>query len=224
MRCIIIDDEPAARSVLEQYLADTPELELVASCKNALEARKVIKNTKPDLLFLDINMPRLSGIDFLKSLSRSPKVILTTAYSDYALDGYELDVVDYLLKPFSFERFLKAVDKAWNKQEASGQAEQVVSIRADGKLYRVKVSEIVFTESKGDYITVHTTEKRLTFNQTLKDFYDQLPESMFSRVHKSYIVSLSKIDYLEGNTIKIGSHSIPVGKAYKEVFMKKYTS
>lgn len=224
MRCVIIDDEPAARSVLEQYLTDTPELELVTSCKNALEARKVIKEKEPDLLFLDINMPRLSGIDFLKSLNRPPKVILTTAYSEYALEGYELDVVDYLLKPFSFERFLKAVDKAWNKQKESEPAEQVVTIKADGKLYRVGVSEIVFAESKGDYITVHTQEKRLTFNQTLKDFYEQLPESMFSRVHKSYIVSLSNIEYLEGNLIKLGEHSIPVGKAYKEAFMEKYTS
>ncbi|WP_421773346.1 LytR/AlgR family response regulator transcription factor [Gracilimonas sp.] len=224
MRCIIIDDEPAARSVLEQYLADTPELKLVASCKNALEARKVIKDRDPDLLFLDINMPRLSGIDFLKSLNRPPKVILTTAYSEYALEGYELDVVDYLLKPFSFERFLKAVDKAWNKEKESETAEQVVTIKADGKLYRIGVSEIVFAESKGDYITVHTKEKKLTFNQTLKDFYRQLPELLFSRVHKSYVVSLSRIEYLEGNIIKTGSHSIPVGKAYKEAFMKKYTS
>ena len=111
MRCVIIDDEPAARSVLEQYIADTPELELAESCKNALEARKVIKELDVDLLFLDVNMPRLSGIQFLKTLNNAPRVILTTAYSEYALEGYELDVVDYLLKPFSFERFLKAVDK-----------------------------------------------------------------------------------------------------------------
>ncbi|MGN8225517.1 LytR/AlgR family response regulator transcription factor [Gracilimonas sp. BCB1] len=224
MRCVIIDDEPAARSVLEQYIADTPELELTASFKNALEARIVVKEKEVDLLFLDVNMPRLSGIEFLKTLNNAPQVILTTAYSEYALEGYELDVVDYLLKPFSFERFLKAIDKAWGKQEAGEPTEQVVTIKADGKLYRIGVSEIMFAESKGDYITVYTKERRLTFNQTLKDFCNQLPEPMFSRVHKSYIVSLSSIEYLEGNLIKLGEHSIPVGKAYKEAFMGKYTS
>ncbi|WP_428235736.1 LytR/AlgR family response regulator transcription factor [Gracilimonas sp.] len=222
MRCVIIDDEPAARSVLEQYIADTPELELTESCKNALEARKVVKEKDVDLLFLDVNMPRLSGIEFLKTLSNAPRVILTTAYSEYALEGYELDVVDYLLKPFSFERFLKAVDKAWDKTEASQAADQVITIKADGKLYRVGVNEIMFAESQGDYITVHTKEKKLTFNQTLKDFYSQLPESLFSRVHKSYVVSLAKIEYLEGNLIKLGNHSLPVGKAYKEAFLEKY--
>lgn len=222
MRCVIIDDEPAARSVLEQYIADTPELELTESCKNALEARKVVKEKEVDLLFLDVNMPRLSGIEFLKTLNNAPQVILTTAYSEYALEGYELDVVDYLLKPFSFERFLKAVDKAWDKTEASQAADQVITIKADGKLYRVGVNEIMFAESQGDYITVHTKEKKLTFNQTLKDFYSQLPESLFSRVHKSYVVALPKIEYLEGNLIKLGNHSLPVGKAYKEAFLEKY--
>ncbi|MCP9291200.1 LytR/AlgR family response regulator transcription factor [Gracilimonas sediminicola] len=224
MRCVIIDDEPAARSVLEQYIADTPELQLTESCKNALEARKVVKEKDVDLLFLDVNMPRLSGIEFLKTLNNAPRVILTTAYSEYALEGYELDVVDYLLKPFSFERFLKAVDKAWDKTEASQAADQVITIKADGKLYRVGVNDIMFAESQGDYITVHTKEKKLTFNQTLKDFYSQLPESLFSRVHKSYVVALAKIDYLEGNLIKLGNHSLPVGKAYKEAFLEKYTA
>ncbi|WP_290964274.1 LytTR family DNA-binding domain-containing protein [Gracilimonas sp.] len=222
MRCVIIDDEPAARSVLEQYIADTPELQLTESCKNALEARKVVKEKEVDLLFLDVNMPRLSGIEFLKTLNNAPRVILTTAYSEYALEGYELDVVDYLLKPFSFERFLKAVDKAWDKTEISQAAGQVITIKADGKLYRVGVNDIMFAESQGDYITVHTNEKKLTFNQTLKDFYSQLPESLFSRVHKSYVVSLSKIEYLEGSLIKLGNHSLPVGKAYKEAFLEKY--
>lgn len=222
MRCVIIDDEPAARSVLEQYIADTPELELAESCKNALEARKVIKELDVDLLFLDVNMPRLSGIQFLKTLNNAPRVILTTAYSEYALEGYELDVVDYLLKPFSFERFLKAVDKVWDKTEAAQTAEQIVRIKANGKLYRIGVNEIVFAESKGDYITVHTKKRKLTFNQTLKDFYSQLPESLFSRVHKSYVVSLSKIEYLEGNLIESGNYSLPVGKAYKKAFLKKY--
>lgn len=224
MRCVIIDDEPAARDILKQYISDTPELELVAICKDALEARKQMKEFQPELIFLDINMPRLSGIDFLKSLAKKPKVILTTAYSEYALEGYELDVIDYLLKPFSFERFLKAVDKSWDKTGIENAKDAFITIKADGKLYRVGFDEILFAESQGDYITVHTNEKKITFNQTLKDFYAQLPSVGFSRVHKSYIVSLSKIDYLEGNMIKLGEQSVPVGKAYKEEFLEKYTS
>lgn len=224
MRCLIIDDEPAAREILEEYISDTPELTLVGVCKNALEARQCLKEKESDLLFLDVNMPRLSGISFLKSLSHPPKVILTTAYSEYALEGYELDVVDYLLKPFSFERFLKAVDKVLAISHHPKTEDGYITLKADGKLYRFNFGEIIFAESQGDYLTVHTTEKRITFNQTLKSFYNQLPDTEFSRVHKSYIVSLSRIDYLEGNVIQMGKHSIPVGASYKEAFLEKYTS
>lgn len=224
MRCLIIDDEPSAREILEKYVEDTPELHLLGICKNAIEARTLIKEQEIELIFLDVNMPRLSGIEFLKSLNTIPKVILTTAYSEYALEGYELDVIDYLLKPFSFERFLKAVDKASGQVQKKTLQENFITVKADGKLYRLGTEEIIFAESQGDYITVHTAEKKLTFHQTLKDFYGQLPEVLFSRVHKSYIVSLSKIDYLEGNMIKMGSHKVPVGKAYKEAFMEKYAS
>lgn len=224
MRCVIIDDEPAAREILEKYIGDTPELHLMGVCKNAIEARTFIKEQEIDLIFLDVNMPRLSGIEFLKSSTVTPQVILTTAYSEYALEGYELDVIDYLLKPFSFERFLKAVDKASGQVQKKTLQENFITVKADGKLYRLSAEEIIFAESQGDYITVHAVEKKLTFHQTLKDFYGQLPEALFSRVHKSYIVSLSKIDYLEGNMIKMGSHKVPVGKAYKEAFMEKYAS
>lgn len=222
MRCLIIDDEPASRDILEKYISDTTELTLVGICRDALEARSILNETETDLLFLDVNMPRLSGISFLKSLNNPPKVILTTAYSEYALEGYELDVVDYLLKPFSFERFLKAIDKARDKPGNRNYGEGFTTIKADGKLYRINFGDIIFAEGQGDYITVQTKENKITFNQTLKDFCSQLPELQFSRVHKSFIVSLSKIDYLEGNMIQIGKHSIPVGKSYKEGFMKKY--
>jgi DNA-binding LytR/AlgR family response regulator len=222
MRCVIIDDEPAARDVLKRYVGDTPELDLVGVCKDALEARKVVKEVSPDLIFLDINMPRLTGIEFLKSLNNAPKVILTTAYSEYALEGYELDVVDYLLKPFSFERFLKAIDKVWNKTEMLNTNDQVISIKADGKLYRVSFDEILYAESQGDYVTVHTNEKKITYNQTLKEFCGLLPHSQFSRVHRSYVVGISKIDYLEGNLITIKEDKIPVGKSYKDDFLEKY--
>lgn len=225
MRCMIIDDEPAARDILNEYIGNTPELELVGVCKDALEARKQLKEQSVDLLFLDINLPRLSGIELLKSLTHPPKVILTTAYLEYALEGYELDVTDYLLKPFSFQRFLKAVNKVSAQQqhkEAGG--DEHITVKADGKLYRLGFDDIVLAESQGDYIALYTTEKKITFYQTMKELDQQLPDHLFCRVHKSYIVSLKKIEYLEGNMIRMGDHSVPVGKAYKEAFMQKYTA
>jgi|AntRauTorcE11898_2_1112593.scaffolds.fasta_scaffold24133_1 DNA-binding LytR/AlgR family response regulator len=222
MRCLIVDDEPAARDILEIYISDAPELTLAGVCKDALEARKTVKEKDVELLFLDINMPRLTGIEFIKSLKNPPKVILTTAYSEYALEGYELDVIDYLLKPFSFERFLKAIDKAVGAVQPFNSDDSFISIKADGKLYRIGLDEILFAESQGDYISVHTKEKKITYNQTLKDLCSQLPSHLFSRVHRSYVVALSKIEYLEGNIVAIGTEKIPVGKAYKDEFLEKY--
>ncbi|MDR9417547.1 LytR/AlgR family response regulator transcription factor [Gracilimonas sp.] len=224
MRCLIIDDEPAARDVLRTYINDVSELTLIGECKNALEARSFLKEHEIDLIFLDINMPRLTGIEFLKTLTNPPKVILSTAYSEYALDGYELDVIDYLLKPFSFERFLKAVEKAERVISDPAQHESAISIKADGKIYRMPFEEILFAESQGDYITVHTIDNKITFYQTMKDFCGQLPEHQFIRIHRSYLISLSHIDYVEGNTVKIGETIIPVGKSYKDDFLKKYTT
>ena len=223
MRCVIIDDEPAARDVLQKYISDTPELELTGVCRDALEGRQLLKEKEVDLIFLDVEMPRLSGIDFLKSLTVNPKVILTTAYSEYALEGYELDVIDYLLKPFSFERFLKAVDKATTKKKSEVEEDSFISIKADGKLYRIGFDEILFVEGKGDYLTVHTNTRKLTFNQTMKSFLEQLPSSSFSRIHKSYIVSLPKVEYLEGNMASIDGKKLPIGNTYKESFIGKFS-
>lgn len=224
MRCLIVDDEPAAREILRRYISDADELELVGECKDALEARKVLRETGIDLLFLDINMPRLSGIELLKSLQNPPKVVLTTAYSDHALEGYELDVVDYLLKPFSFDRFLRAIEKADRNASNSNTGEEHIIIKADGKLYRIGYDEILYAESKGDYITVHTETKKLTYHQTLKNFEQLLPEQLFSRIHKSYLVSLSKIEYLEGNMLSVGPVKLPIGSTYKDNFMTKFGS
>jgi len=222
MRCLIIDDEPAARDILRSYISDTEELELCGECKDALEARNMIKDTKPDLIFLDINMPRLTGIEFLKSLNNPPKVIFTTAYSEYALEGFELDVVDYLLKPFSFERFLKAVGKAQRGSNIESESEEFITIKADGKLYRIGYEEILFAESQGDYLTIHTKEKKLTFYETMKSFLEQLPNSEFIRIHRSFLIAISKVDYVEGNIVKIGVKELPIGQSYKEDFLKKY--
>jgi len=219
MTCLIIDDEPIARDILRTYISDTPRLTLSGECESAVNALSCLKERNVDLIFLDINMPKLSGISFLKSLSAPPKVILTTAYSEYALEGYELDVVDYLLKPFSFERFLKAVNKV---PEPSDNDESYVVIKADGKTYRIDEDDILFAESQGDYITLHTTRERYTFNQTLTSFTDQLSASRFLRVHRSYLVSLQQIDYVEGNMIHIKGRDIPVGQAYKEEFKNSF--
>ncbi|WP_340105204.1 LytR/AlgR family response regulator transcription factor [Rhodohalobacter sp. 8-1] len=219
MTCLIIDDEPVARDILRTYISDTPQLTLTGECESAVAALSILKEQSVDLIFLDINMPKLSGISFLKSLPAPPKVILTTAYSEYALESYELDVVDYLLKPFSFERFLKAVNKV---PEPSGNDDAYVVIKADGKTYRINEKDILFAESQGDYITLHTREKRHTFNQTLKSFSDELTPSDFLRVHKSYLIALRQIDYVEGNMIHINGHDIPLGKVYKDEFRNRF--
>lgn len=221
MRCLIIDDEPVARDILCKYINDTPSLVLSGECESALAALEFLKESSVDLLFLDVNMPRLSGISFLKSISDPPKVILTTAYSEYALEGFELDVVDYLLKPFSFERFLKAVNKVSLKESNPGKDPAIV-IKADGKTYRVQTNDILFVESMGDYLTLHTTDQKLTFYKTMKSFAEELPSASFIRVHKSYLIALNRIDYLEGNLIFIHGHEIPIGNAYKEEFLNRF--
>ncbi len=221
MNCLIIDDEPVARDVLRQYIKETPGLDLSGECKNAIEGLSFLKEHPVDLLFLDINMPKLSGLSFLKSLKDPPKVILTTAYSEYALEGYELNVVDYLLKPFSFERFLKAIHKAEGNRSAKASDKSMV-IKADGRMYRVIESDILFVESMGDYLILHTTDQKLTFNHTLKAMLGDLSDA-FIQVHKSYIVALDKIDYVEGNMIYISGNEVPVGKAFKKEFQERFS-
>lgn len=221
IRCLIIEDEPVAREILRQYITDAPGLVLSGECEDAISALTFLKETEVDVLFLDVNMPKLSGISFLKSLDKAPQVIITTAYSEYALEGYELDVVDYLLKPFSFERFLKATNKLTNSNTASSQ-DTNITVKADGKTYRISTSEILFVEAMGDYVTLHTETQKLTFNTSLKAFYDQLSDPAFVRVHKSYFVNLRKIDFVEGNQIQIGKNILPVGNSYKAGFQERF--
>lgn len=214
--CLIVDDEPSAQEVLKQYIADTPRLFLKGCCEDALAASEFLAKDDVDLLFLDVNMPKLSGISFLKSRSDVPPVILTTAYDDYALEGYELDVLDYLLKPFSFERFLKAVQKLEKHTSPIAEENSVLTIRADKKTYRIAIEDIQYVESAGDYVTIHTGERRLTTHDTLKNMESKLPSEHFIRVHKSFIIALANIEYLEGNSVKIGDQFIPIGTTYRE--------
>ena len=222
IRCVIIDDEPAAREILTSYVSKVSSIKLMETFSSSLAAREYLKENDTDLLLLDIEMPNLTGIELLNSLPKSPEVIFTTAYSEYAIDGYELSVIDYLLKPISMERFLKAIDKAEKKLEHQNTQNNCLKVKADGRIYQLPHEEILFAESMGDYITIYTQEKKITFYQTMKSLNQSLPSQEYERVHKSYLVRLSAIEYLEGNQIKIGEHTIPIGKTFKEKFMKSY--
>lgn len=215
IRCLIIDDEPLAREVLESYTADLPSLKLVASCSDAVEALNWLNEEPIDLLFLDINMPKLSGINFYKSLSKKPKVIFTTAYSAHAVEGFELEAVDYLLKPFSFERFITAVNKVQLDSLDSPLAEFIM-LKADKKTHKINHNQILYFESIGDYVKVHLNgAKTLIISETLRKLEEMLPNA-FIRVHKSYIIALDYLEYLEGNQAKIGETKIPIGQSYRD--------
>ncbi|MFP8489948.1 LytR/AlgR family response regulator transcription factor [Gracilimonas sp. Q87] len=224
IKCLIIDDEPAARDILETYITDCPDTEVAGICQDALQARSWLDGHTADLMFVDINMPKLSGLSFIKTLSAPPQIILSTAYSEHAIDAFELGVTDYLLKPFSFERFLKAIDKVKLQSERASGPSSAITVKADGKLYRVLHDDILFAESQGDYITLHSADKNITFYHSLKELSGILPDDQFCRVHRSYVVSLSKIEFLEGNRIKIGDKFIPIGHSYKEAFLQRYTT
>ena len=229
IRCLIIDDEPLAQRVIEKYLENIPFLEIVGKCSNAVEAIEVLHNREVDLLFLDINMPRLNGMDFLKTLKNPPLVIITTAYAEYAIQGYELDVVDYLMKPFAFDRFYKAIQKAeemikgreipqLEAKEASRQEETFIFVKSSKKTYKVNLDEILYIEALGDYVKIYTTEKMIISYQSLKNIESLLPSSSFPRVHKSFIIALSRIELIEGNHVKIKDRQIPIGTNFKNDF------
>jgi DNA-binding LytR/AlgR family response regulator len=220
IQCAIIEDEPLAQNILKKYIEDHPALKLVAICNNAEEGQKVLPRQNVELLFLDINLPKLSGISFLKTLPHPPLVIFTTAYPEYAVDGFELDAVDYLLKPFSFERFLKAANKAVQQLTKKEMAEQVtpsfIFLKADKKVHKVSVDDILYIEAAGDYIKVVMEDGQHIVNDTLKSLQDELPPIQFIRVHKSFIISRNKIKFFEGNYVKVGNADIPIGNSYKE--------
>ncbi|MGB8192839.1 MAG: LytTR family DNA-binding domain-containing protein [Chitinophagaceae bacterium] len=220
-KCLVIEDEPLAQQVLKKYIADHPMLQLVGVCNDALEAQQVLSNEKVPILFLDINLPKLSGINFLKSLPDPPAVIFTTAYPEYAVEGFDLNAIDYLMKPFSFERFLKAVNKAIEKLKQSNvqaPAENAgfIFLKADKKVFRVNTADILFCEAVDDYVKVITTDEQYLVHSTLKKLLDELPSSNFIRVHKSYIIAKDKIRFFEGNYVKVGDRDIPIGASYKD--------
>ena len=235
LNCLIIDDEELAQRVVGKYVADVSILNLIKKCNNAMEAMEAMQEQNIDLLFLDINMPKISGLNFLRGLKNPPMVIITTAYREYALEGFELDVIDYLKKPFSFERFFNAVNKAIDKaklQRTKAESfvlkpevrqqidESFIFIKAEKITYKIDYKDIQYIESVGDYIKIITSEKVVMAYHSLKYMENLLPERHFPRVHKSFMVSISKINSIEGNMIKIGDLIIPIGRTYKNDFME----
>jgi DNA-binding LytR/AlgR family response regulator len=214
--CILVDDEPLSRELIADFIKDCPELELLAEFQNAIESRAFLQQHIVDLIFLDINMPRLSGINLVKSLACAPSVIFITAYPEYAVEGFELEAVDYLLKPVSQERFLKAVGRFLEKAAQPGSQVTFVLVKADKKIFRIDLDNLLYVEALGDYIRIVTTEKTLTVYERLSGFAERLPPDRFCRIHKSHLIALSKIDYIEGNMVRIGNALLPVSTTYRD--------
>lgn len=220
-KCIIIEDEPLAQNILKKYIADHPSLELVAICGDALEAEAILSQQTVELIFLDINLPKLSGVNFIKTLLHSPLIIFTTAYPEFAVEGFELSAIDYLLKPFSFARFLKAVNKAFEKlnstsaQTTNSNRPSFVFLKADKKIHKVDLDSIFYIEAIGDYMKVVTGSGQLIINETMKKLQEDLPVDSFIRVHKSFIISRNKIKFIEGNYVRVEDKNIPIGATYR---------
>ena len=219
-KCLIVEDEPLAQNILKKYIGDHPSLELVATCTDALEAQLILNKQPVHLIFLDINLPKLSGINFIKSLLQSPHIIFTTAYPEFAVEGFELNAVDYLLKPFSFERFLKAVNKVIEKLNNSSllkkeEIDAFIFFKSDKKIHKVDLESIHYIEAVGDYMKVITDSGQLLINETMKNLQEELPARSFIRVHKSFIISRNRIKFIEGNYIQVENKSIPIGATYR---------
>lgn len=219
--CILVDDEPLARELIAGFIGECPELVLLAQLPNAIEARAFLEQHIVDIMFLDINMPRLSGIRLVKSMVQAPAVIFITAYAEYAVEGFELEAVDYLLKPVSEERFRKAVEKFLHKGTQPDAQMEYLLVKANKKIYRIDLDDLLYAEALGDYIRVVTREKTLTVYERLSSFTERLPSDRFCRVHKSHLIALSKIEYIEGNRIRIGQVFLPVSNTYRTEFNKR---
>jgi DNA-binding LytR/AlgR family response regulator len=222
VKCIIVDDEPLSQEIIENYIQNIPKIELMKKCNNAFEAAETLQNHDIQLIFLDINMPKLSGISFVKSLLNAPEIIFITAYPEFAVEGFEVEATDYILKPFSMERFMKAVNKALRKI-ASKQADKYPSqehayliVKSGKKMHKIDYNEILYFNSIGDYVKVFVRNKVLITNDTLKSIEAHLPEQRFIRIHKSFIISISAIQYIEGNQVKIANELLPIGLTYKD--------
>lgn len=231
IRCLVVDDEPLALDIIEDYIAKVPFLELVKSTTSAIEGLSLVQNDGIDLVFLDVQMPELTGLQFLKIMNGKCDVILTTAYSQYALEGYELDVIDYLLKPIAFDRFYKAAQKVLQQRQNSSpitlpapiihpQAHNFIFVKTEHKIQKIYLDDILYIEGLKDYISIFSKTERIITLQNMKKMEEALPAGRFIRVHKSYIVALDKIDSIERSRIQIADKIIPVGDTYREGFFR----
>jgi DNA-binding LytR/AlgR family response regulator len=220
INCIAIEDEPLALKKIKEFIEQIDYLNLLEGFNNAVDAIGFLKKNTVDLIFLDIQMKKLSGIQFLESLQIKPKVIITSAYDDYALKGYELDVADYLLKPFTFERFLKSVDKVYNQLSVllSDSSNDYIFVKTEYRIEKIEIKHILYIQGMKDYLQIHTTDRKIMTLQTFRNFLEILPHNDFTRIHNSYIVSVSKIETIERNRIRIGKDLIPISESYKEKF------
>ncbi|MDD3255537.1 MAG: LytTR family DNA-binding domain-containing protein [Parabacteroides sp.] len=222
LKCIITDDEPIARKGLQNYVERIDFLELVGVCEDAIQLNKQLKSQQADLLFLDIEMPYMTGIELLNSLSNPPKVIITSAYAEYAIKGYDLEVSDYLLKPISFDRFLKAVNKVYDQLISSQTpvVQDYLFVKTSLKLEKIRFNDMRFIEGVENYVAIYTSDGKIITHTTLRTILQKLPPERFVQVHKSYLVNIDKIDSIEGNLLGIGKNKIPLSRTYKETALE----
>ncbi len=230
IHCIIVDDEPIAREILENHLNKIETIKIIASCKNAMEAFNVINSNRIDVIFLDINMPEISGLSFAKSINKNIKIIFTTAYREYAVDGFDLKAVDYLLKPISFERLLQAVNKFLNennsvytesKNELTIEKSDFIFVRSDRKMIKINFSDINYIESLGDYLKIHLLNKTIITRETISNMEVKLSKKEFIRIHRSFILSISKIVSFTNEFVEVSKKAIPISRSYKKDVLHK---
>ena len=229
LKYIIIDDEPLAHEVIEEFCSMLPHLQLEKNCYNAIEAMQFLNENTVDFMFLDINMPKLRGLDFLKTLTKPPKTIITTAYKEHALEGFELNVVDYILKPFSFDRLVKAVNKVSDTQNTKTIIKEVTSstdsttrffVKGDKKHHQIDLNDLLYIEAYGNYTKLYLKDEMIVSHEKISHYEELLDTGNFLRVHKSFIVAIDKIKFIEGNRILINAHKIPIGQTYKSSINK----
>lgn len=231
LKCVIIDDEPVARKLLKEYIEDISFLEIAGEADNPLKAQAILDRESIDLIFLDVNMPKLTGIEFLKTSNSLPMVIMTTAYAEYALEGFTLDVLDYLVKPFSFGRFLKASGKAKEYHQLQNHVrtnatlnENYFFVKCNGRIEKILYDELLYIEAALNYVILHTISNKMIVYLTIKSILESLPATLFIKVHKSFIINKHKIRSIEGNTVRISSAEIPISQNYHDEVMKMILS
>lgn len=225
LSCIIVDDEPVARKILQEFVDRVPFMDLQGKFENAMKAKAYLQNNETDIIFLDIEMPKVSGLQFLQNTEIAPLVILTTAFPQYALEGYELDIIDYLLKPFAYSRFLKAVQKAKEYIElknaiSANLFSDYIFVKSEKRIEKIEVKDILYAESLGNYVTIYVDNKKIIAYLTLKSLESQLPSTEFIKIHQSFLVACAKINAIEGNEIKLSNKSLPISRNYKDAVMK----